>query len=80
MFGPASSYSCLEIHICSKASSDARTAPPIHTEYLRSGGAMTSMIEVGASAVSSLERRSAMPAYMVVPPDMTTLAYRLFRP
>ena len=35
--------------------------------------------EAGASAVSSLERRSAMPAYMVVPPDMTTLAYRSLR-
>ena len=28
-------------------------------------------IEAGASAVISLEMRSAMPAYMVVPPDST---------
>ena len=40
---------------------------------------ISTFIEAGASAVSSLERRSAMPAYMVVPPDMTTLAYRSLR-
>ena len=36
-------------------------------------------IEAGASAVSSLERRSAMPAYMVLPPDKRTLAYSSLR-
>ena len=40
MEGPASSYSCLVIHICWKVDSEARMEPPIHTEYLRSGGAM----------------------------------------
>ena len=40
MDGPASSYSCLLIHICWKVDSEARMEPPIHTEYLRSGGAM----------------------------------------
>ena len=40
MQGPASSYSCLEIHICWKEESEARIEPPIHTEYLRSGGAI----------------------------------------
>ncbi len=40
MPGPASSYSCFEIHICWKVDSDARIDPPIHTEYFRSGGAM----------------------------------------
>merc|ERR1711874_954006 len=64
MDGPLSSYSCLEIHICWKVESDERIEPPIHTEYLRSGGAMIlTFIEAGASAVSSFERRSAMPAY-----------------
>ena len=40
MDGPDSSYSCFEIHICWKVESDERMEPPIHTEYLRSGGAM----------------------------------------
>lgn len=40
MEGPAPSYSCLVIHICWKVDSEARMEPPIHTEYLRSGGAM----------------------------------------
>eukprot|EP00419_Tripos_fusus_P087215 CAMPEP_0172851010 /NCGR_PEP_ID=MMETSP1075-20121228/51163_1 /TAXON_ID=2916 /ORGANISM="Ceratium fusus, Strain PA161109" /LENGTH=45 /DNA_ID= /DNA_START= /DNA_END= /DNA_ORIENTATION= len=39
MVGPASSYSLLEIHICWNVLSDERIEPPIHTEYLRSGGA-----------------------------------------
>ena len=39
--GPDSSYSCLEIHICWKVESEERIEPPIHTEYLRSGGATT---------------------------------------
>merc|ERR1719405_416748 len=78
--GPDSSYSCFEIHICWKVESDERIEPPIHTEYLRSGGAMIlTFIEAGASAVSSFDRRSAMPAYMVVPPDSTVLAYRSLR-
>ena len=43
--------------------------------YLRSGGAMIfTFIEAGATAVSSFERRSAMPAYMVVPAESTVLA------
>ena len=40
MEGPASSYSSFVIHICWNVESDARIEPPIHTEYLRSGGAM----------------------------------------
>ncbi len=40
MLGPASSYSCLVIHICWKVDREAKMEPPIHTEYLRSGGAM----------------------------------------
>lgn len=40
MDGPASSYSCLLIHICWKVESEARMEPPIQTEYLRSGGAI----------------------------------------
>ena len=41
MAGPDSSYSALEIHIDWKVESDERMEPPIHTEYLRSGGATT---------------------------------------
>lgn len=33
---------------------------------------------LGASAVISFCMRSAIPGYMVVPPDMTLLAYRSF--
>ena len=52
--GPASSYSCLEIHICWKVESDARIEPPIHTEYFLSGGAIILIfIVVGAKAVIS---------------------------
>merc|ERR1711988_93704 len=78
--GPASSYSPFEIHICWKVDSEDRMEPPIQTEYLRSGGAMIlTFIEAGARAVISLDMRSAMPAYMVVPPERTTFAYRSLR-
>merc|ERR1712146_339266 len=78
--GPDSSYSSLEIHICWKVDSEARMEPPIHTEYLRSGGAMILIFMVdGARAVSSFCMRSAMPGNMVVPPDSTTLPYRSLR-
>jgi hypothetical protein len=40
MEGPASSYSCLLIHICWKVDREARMEPPIQTEYFLSGGAM----------------------------------------
>ena len=47
----------------------------LHTEYLRSGGAMIlTFIDAGARAVISLDMRSAMPANMVVPPERTMLA------
>merc|ERR1711907_814319 len=78
--GPDSSYSCLEIHICWKVEREDRIDPPIQTEYLRSGGAMIlTFIEAGARAVISLDIRSAIPAYMVVPPERTMLAYRSLR-
>merc|ERR1712182_94491 len=80
MVGPDSSYSPLEIHICWKVDREDRMDPPIHTEYLRSGGATTLIFMVdGASAVSSLVMRSPIPANMVVPPDRTTLLYRSLR-
>merc|ERR1711918_148121 len=80
MVGPNSSYSPLEIHICWKVDREERIEPPIHTEYLRSGGAMIlTFIDAGASAVISFDMRSAMPAYIVVPPESTTLAYRSLR-
>merc|ERR1711968_224291 len=78
--GPDSSYSCLEIHICWKVESEERIEPPIHTEYLRSGGATTLIFMVdGAKAVISLVRRSAIPENMVVPPERTMLAYKSLR-
>merc|ERR1712110_204730 len=48
-------------------------------EYFLSGGAMILILMVeGARAVISFCIRSAIPGYMVVPPDMTVLAYRSF--
>merc|ERR1712112_5148 len=79
MLGPDSSYSCLEIHICWKVEREARMEPPIQTEYFLSGGAIILIFMVeGASAVISFCILSAMPGYMVVPPDNTVLAYRSF--
>ena len=50
MDGPDSLYSFLVIHICWKVVRDAKIDPPIQTEYLRSGGAMTlTFIEDGAT-------------------------------
>merc|ERR1740121_3017975 len=80
MVGPLSSYSPLLIHICWKVLKEERIDPPIHTEYLRSGGATTLIFIVdGASAVSSLVMRSPMPGNMVVPPESTMFAYRSLR-
>merc|ERR1719305_554018 len=80
MVGPDSSYSVFEIHICWNVDSDDRIAPPIQTEYLRSGGAITLIFIVdGASAVSSFVMRSPMPANIVVPPERTTFAYKSLR-
>merc|ERR1719350_1118661 len=57
----------------------ARVEPPIQTEYFLSGGAMILILMVeGARAVISFCMRSAITGYMVVPPDMTVLAYRSF--
>merc|ERR1712226_1167992 len=80
MVGPDSSYSPFEIHICWKVLSDERMEPPIHTEYLRSGGAPTLIFMVeGANAVSSFVMRSPIPANIVVPPESTVFAYRSLR-
>merc|ERR1711908_99417 len=80
MDGPHSSYSCLEIHICWKVEREAKMDPPIHTEYFLSGGAMILILMVdGAKAVISFCILSAIPGYMVVPPDMTVLAYKSLR-
>lgn len=65
---------------CWKVDRLARMEPPIQTLYLRSGGATTlTFIALGASAVISLDMRSAMPGNMVVPPDSTMLEYRSLR-
>merc|ERR1711868_129736 len=80
MVGPDSSYSPFEIHICWNVLKEDKMEPPIHTEYLRSGGATTLIFIVdGASAVSSFVMRSPIPWNMVVPPDRTTLAYKPLR-
>merc|ERR1719290_866074 len=77
MDGPHSSYSCLVIHICWKVDREDRMEPLIQTEYFLSGGAMILILMVeGARAVISFCILSAIPGYMVVPPDMTVLAYR----
>merc|ERR1719270_3341274 len=69
----------LGIHICWKVEREARMDPPIQTEYFLSGGAMILILMVdGARAVISFCILSAIPGYMVVPPDMTVLAYRSF--
>merc|ERR1711871_1383325 len=74
MDGPDSSYSFLEIHICWNVLSEERIDPPIHTEYLRSGGATTLIFIVeGAKTVSSLVILSPIPVNIVVPPESTTL-------
>merc|ERR1719423_409779 len=78
--GPDSSYSSLVTHIDWKVEREARMEPPIQTEYLRSGGAMILILMVeGARMVISFCIRSAMPGYMVVPPDSTVFAYRSLR-
>merc|ERR1719334_2189346 len=54
--------------------------PPIQTEYFLSGGAMILIFMVGgARAVISFCIRSAIPGYMVVPPERTVLAQRSLR-
>ena len=79
MPGPDSSYSCFEIHICWKVEREAKIEPPIQTEYFLSGGAMILILMVdGARAVISFYILSAIPGYMVVPPDNTVLAYKSF--
>merc|ERR1712025_1314668 len=51
--------------------------PPIHTEYLRSGGdTIFTLIEAGASAVISLVRRASILGNIVVPPLSTVFVYR----
>merc|ERR1712217_716050 len=80
MVGPDSSYSPFETHICWNVLNDDKIDPPIHTEYLRSGGATTLIFMVeGARSVSSFVIRSPTPGNMVVPPDKTTFAYKSLR-
>merc|ERR550537_1043791 len=78
--GPLSSYSPFEIHICWNVLNEDKMDPPIKTEYLRSGGAITLIFMVdGARAVNSLVIRSPMAVNIVVPPERTTFAYKSFR-
>merc|ERR1740123_1480918 len=78
--GPASSYSSAVIHISWKELRSDKMLPPIHTEYLRSGGATTfTFTDAGANAVSSFERRASMCGNIVVPPLSTAFSYKLRR-
>ena len=75
MVGPESSYSPSEIHICWKVFSKERMVQPIHTEYLRTGGATTLIfIFDGAQAVNFFVMLSPIPGNMAEPPDRTMLA------
>merc|ERR1719190_248875 len=80
MPGPDTSYSGLVIHISAEVLSDAQIEPPIHTEYLRSGGAViVTVIALGTRALSSFSILVSMPGYMVVPPDSTMFSYKSLR-
>ena len=63
------------------ACSDIKIDPPIHTEYLRSGGAMILIFIVGGAraVISAICILSAIPGNMVEPPDNTVLAYKSLR-
>jgi len=51
---------------------DDKIDPPIQTEYFLSGGATILILtDDGANEVISLLNLSAIPGYIVVPPDMT---------
>ena len=55
-----------------------REGPPIHTEYLHSGGATTMNFNVnGTNAVNSFIMRSTTPWKRFVPRDNTTFPYNL---
>merc|ERR550525_1684114 len=70
--GPDTSYSAFVIHISAEVLSEAQMEPPIHTEYLRSGGAViVTVIAFGTRALSSFSILASTPGYMVVPPDNT---------
>lgn len=69
--GSDAPYSCWLIHICWKVDSEAGMEPPIHTEDLRSEAMILVFIMLDARAVISFCILSAMPGYMVVPPDST---------
>merc|ERR1719203_1408013 len=78
--GPVTSYSSLVIQSSWKVLSDDMMEPPIHTEYLRSGGAViVTCIAFGTRALSSFSIRASIPGYMVVPPDNTMFSYKSLR-
>lgn len=66
MEGLVLSYSCLLIQISWKVESESRIEPPIHTEYLSSGGAVILIfIVLSAMVVVSFCIWSAMSGYIV---------------
>ena len=77
MAAPCSSYSSLLIHEAAKVLREARVDAPFQTAYFLSGVETIRISEPGgARVVSSDLRRSAMPSYMVVPPDRITRIQR----
>ena len=65
----------MNLPTCWNVDREAKMEPPIQTEYFLSGGAMILIFIVeGARAVISFCILSAIPGYMVVPPDWTVLA------
>ena len=75
MVGPESSNSPSEIHLCWKVFRKERMVQPLHTEYLRTGGATTLIfIFDGAQAVNFFVMLSPIPGSMAEPPDRTMLA------
>jgi hypothetical protein len=65
---PASSYSALVIHLSWKLDRDARMDPPVQAEcFLFTGASTLTFVAEGASSVTSLVIRSAMPAQHTTP-------------
>jgi len=65
------------IHISWNVDNDDKIEPPIHTLYLRSGGAtILTFMDAGANVVISLVKRTSMPWNIVVPPDNTVFVYK----
>jgi len=68
-FFPDSSYSFRVTHIFLKVASEAKMDPPIHVEFIRSGGAqILILVSRGANFLTSESKRSPKPSNKVEPP------------